>query len=136
MHSSFDWVPVVPELPDIVAYVEALEREIVGCVLNRAEVRGVSALKTFDPPIDQVEGLSVTGIRRMGKRLVLIFEDNLFLTVHLMIAGRLFWKKVNAKSGRDTLLVLRFDHGALFLRELAKKETGANLASSWRGITA
>lgn len=112
----------MPELPDIVVYLDALGREIVNKRLEQIVVRGVSVLKTFDPPIETCEGLTIRAVRRMGKRIVLEFEDDLFLVFHLMIAGRLFWKAKDIKATRDALAVLRFDDGALLYREVAKKK--------------
>ncbi|MDY7104279.1 MAG: DNA-formamidopyrimidine glycosylase family protein [Actinomycetota bacterium] len=119
----------MPELPDVVVYLEALDRHVVGQRLDRIDVRGISLLRTFDPPINEAHGKVVTGTRRLGKRLVLELEDDLFLVVHLMISGRLRWKddpkaKVPAKVG---LAAFRFDHGTLVLTEAASKKR----ASLW-----
>ncbi len=112
----------MPELPDVVVYLDAIEREVVGNEIQRIDVRGMAVLKSFDPPIMEAHGKKVTGIRRLGKRLVFELEDELFLVIHLMVAGRLFWVKADAKPGKDGLVVLRFEHGALLLREVAKKK--------------
>ena len=112
----------MPELPDVVVYLDAIERDIVGHRIERIDVRGMAVLKSFDPPISEAHGKTVTGTRRLGKRLVLELEDDLFLVIHLMIAGRLFWREPDVKPGRDGLLVARFEHGALLLREVAKKK--------------
>ena len=112
----------MPELPDVVVYLDAIEREVVGNEIQRIDVRGMAVLKSFDPPIMEAHGKTVTGIRRLGKRLVFELEDELFLVIHLMVAGRLFWVKADAKPGKDGLVVLRFEHGALLLREVAKKK--------------
>ncbi len=112
----------MPELPDVVVYLEAIERDIVGHTISRIDVRGLAVLRSYDPPINEAHGKTVLGTRRLGKRLVFELEDDLFLVIHLMIAGRLFWKDVDAKPGRDGLLIVRFEHGALLLREVAKKK--------------
>jgi formamidopyrimidine-DNA glycosylase len=112
----------MPELPDVVVYLEALERDIVGYTINRIDVRGLAVLKSFDPPVQEAHGKAVVGTRRLGKRIVMELEDDLFLVIHLMIAGRLYWKDADAKPGRDGLVMIRFDHGALMLQEVAKKK--------------
>lgn len=113
----------MPELPDVVVYLEVIERELVGRTINRIDVRGLAVLRSFDPPINETHGKVITGTRRLGKRLVFELEDDLFLVIHLMIAGRLYWKDdVAAKAGRDGLVMFRFDDGSLMLREVAKKK--------------
>lgn len=112
----------MPELPDVVVYLEAIERDLVGRRIERIDIRGLAVLKTFDPPVTAAHGKLVLGTRRLGKRLILELEDELFLVIHLMIAGRLFWKPVDVKPGRDGLVIVRFEHGALLLREVAKKK--------------
>ncbi len=112
----------MPELPDVVVYLEAVEREVVGRRIERVDVRGMAVLRSFDPPITEASAKLVLGTRRLGKRLVLELEDDLYLVIHLMIAGRLFWREPDAKPGKDGLVVIRFEHGALVLREVAKKK--------------
>ena len=114
----------MPELPDVVVYLEALARRVVGHPLVGVEVRGISVLRSFDPPIHLANGRTVQGTRRLGKRLVLELDEDLFLVVHLMVAGRLYWKddpkaKIPAKVG---VAALRFDHGTLLLNEAASKK--------------
>ena len=82
----------MPELPDVTAYVEALERRIVDHPLERVRLRSPFLVRTADPPIGALEGRRVLGLRRMGKRIVIAFEGDLFLVLHLMIAGRLHWR--------------------------------------------
>jgi formamidopyrimidine-DNA glycosylase len=82
----------MPELPDIVVYQEALERRVTGTILERASVGSPFLLRTVDPPIASVEGRRTIGVERLGKRLVLALDGDLFLVLHLMIAGRLHWK--------------------------------------------
>ncbi len=112
----------MPELPDVVVYLEAIEREVVGRRIERVDVRGMAVLRSFDPPITEASAKLVLGTRRLGKRMVLELEDDLYLVIHLMIAGRLFWREPDAKPGKDGLVVIRFEHGALVLREVAKKK--------------
>ncbi len=113
----------MPELPDVAAYLDAIDRHLVGHTIEAVEVRGMAVLRSFDPPISEIEGRRVAGTRRLGKRIVLELDDDLFLVIHLMIAGRLFWREVGAKTGgRDVLMALRLDNGTLILREVAKKK--------------
>jgi len=82
----------VPELPDVTVYVEALERRVLGAQLERVRVASPFVLRSVDPPIREADGRRVTGVRRLGKRVVLSLEPDLFLVIHLMIAGRLRWR--------------------------------------------
>jgi len=108
----------VPELPDITAYLVALEREIVGRVIERVRVASPIILRTFDPPIAAAEGKRVLGLRRMGKRVVFELEDELFLVIHLMIAGRLHWRERGARvPARVGHAALDLEHGTLVLTE-------------------
>jgi formamidopyrimidine-DNA glycosylase len=112
----------VPELPDIIAYAEALERHVVGHVVERVQLANPFVLRSVDPPLDALVGRTVRGVRRLGKRLVLDLGDSLFCVIHLMIAGRLRWRdprgKVPAKLGIATF---HFPHGRLFLTEAGTK---------------
>jgi len=81
----------MPELPDITVYIEALESRIVGQTLDRTRISKPFLLRSVDPPISAAHGKRVGGFRRMGKRIVIELEDDLFLVIHLMIAGRLRW---------------------------------------------
>ena len=102
----------MPELPDITVYLEALERRIVGGVLERAQIAGPFVLRTVEPPIREVEGRTVTAIRRVGKRIALGFDNHLWLVFHLMIAGRLHWKSKSVKpDGRRVLAAFDFGSG-------------------------
>jgi formamidopyrimidine-DNA glycosylase len=108
----------VPELPDITAYLEALDSRIIGARLERVEVRNPFLLRTADPPLSAVEGRTVCGLRRIGKRIVLAFDEQLFLVIHLMIAGRLHWTGQGAKAGgRNVLAVFVFSTGTMTLTE-------------------
>lgn len=108
----------MPELPDIVVYVEALERFTVGQTLEKLRVRSVSLLRTYDPPVSAVEGKKVRGFQRIGKRIVFEFEDDLFVVLHLMVAGRLRWvKKGQAVPNKVGLCAFDFPEGTLMLTE-------------------
>ena len=117
----------MPEYPDVVVYLEALERHIVGHAIENVRVKGISVLKSYDPPIDQLVGMEPTGTRRLGKRLILTFEDDLFLVIHLMVAGRLYWRDAGAKGNKNLLAGFDFEHGTLQLTEAASKKR----ASIW-----
>jgi formamidopyrimidine-DNA glycosylase len=112
----------MPELPDITLYVEHLERRVVGATLARVRVVSPSLLMTVDPPLEAVEGRRVTAVRRMGKRIVFVLEENLFLVLHLMVAGRLQWKDAGAKiPGRVGLAAFEFSTGTLVLTEASTR---------------
>lgn len=108
----------MPELPDIVVYVEALERRIVGQALRDVRLQTPFLLRTVDPPLSALSNKRVTGARRLGKRIVIALEDELYVVIHLMIAGRLHWRVKAAKArGRADLAVFEFDTGSLVLTE-------------------
>ncbi len=112
----------MPELPDIVSYCEALERHVAGRELVALTIRGPFLVRSVDPPVTSFVGRRVTGIERMGKRIVLAFGDGLFLVIHLMIAGRLRWRPPKGKvPGRGPLATFAFEHGSLFLTEAGTK---------------
>src|SRR5262245_59083518 len=112
----------MPELPDIVVYIEALEQRIVGRRLERVRILSPFLLRTAAPPIAAIEGRRVEGLRRMGKRIVVRFEGDLFLVLHLMIAGRLRWLGASDKPpGRITLALFDFDNGTLAFTEAGTK---------------
>src|SRR5438445_1136051 len=112
----------MPELPDITAYIEALESRIVGQPLERVRIPKPFLLRSVDPPISAANGKRVIGIRRMGKRIVLELEDDLFLVIHLMIAGRLRWVPAGAKvPGKLGLAAFDFPNGTLLLTEAGSK---------------
>jgi formamidopyrimidine-DNA glycosylase len=113
----------MPELPDVVVYLEALERFAGGQVLERARVVSISLLRTFDPPVSEVEGRRVVGFRRMGKRLVLELEDDLFMVFHLMIAGRFRWRVRGAAVPRKVgHAAFDFPNGTLVLTEQGSRK--------------
>jgi formamidopyrimidine-DNA glycosylase len=112
----------VPELPDIVVYVEALERRLCGRRLERVTLLSPFVLRSIDPPLSDVEGREVKRVTRLGKRIVLDVGDELFLIFHLMIAGRLRWRTSGQKTGvgpRMVLAQLEFENGRLLFTEAA-----------------
>jgi formamidopyrimidine-DNA glycosylase len=112
----------VPELPDIAVYIEALERRLVGQPIERVRLANPFILRTAVPPIASVEGKRVLGLRRIGKRIVLALEGELFLVLHLMVAGRLRWLARSAKPpGRLTLVTFEFPDGQLVFTEAGTK---------------
>ncbi|HEY6865649.1 MAG TPA: DNA-formamidopyrimidine glycosylase family protein [Candidatus Eisenbacteria bacterium] len=123
----------MPELPDIVVYCESLTPRIVGATFTRARVVGPNLLRTVEPPLESAEGRTVRGVRRLGKRIVIALQGDLFLVLHLMIAGRLHWRAVGAKApGRTGLAAFEFSTGTLLLTEAAKARGGAAHARSRR----
>jgi formamidopyrimidine-DNA glycosylase len=112
----------VPELPDIAVYIEALERRVVGQPIERIRLANPFLLRTAVPPIASAEGKRVVALRRIGKRIVLALEGELFLVLHLMVAGRLRWLARNAKPpGRITLATFEFPDGQLVFTEAGTK---------------
>src|SRR5713226_8182706 len=112
----------MPELPDIVAYSSALESRIVGQPLERIRLASPFLLRTAQPPITSAEGHIVRELRRIGKRVVIGVENNLWLALHLMIAGRLHWRAPAAKLvGRQSLAAFDFPNGSLVLTEAGAK---------------
>ena len=112
----------MPELPDVTVYLEALEQRILGATLQRVRLLTPFLLRSVDPPLSAVTGKRVTGLRRIGKRLVIALEDDLFLVIHLMIAGRLHWKAAGAKPpGKIGLAAFDFSTGTLLLTEAGTK---------------
>jgi formamidopyrimidine-DNA glycosylase len=108
----------MPELPDVTVYVEALRERIAGRCLEAVSVRGPFLLRSVAPPVSAVEGRRVVEIRRVGKRICIGVEGDLWLAIHLMIAGRLHWKKDAPKTtDRRVLAAFRFDSGILTLTE-------------------
>lgn len=108
----------MPELPDIVVYIEALERRILRQKLEQVRIASPFLLRTAVPPLQSVEGKTVTQIRRMGKRICIGFEDDLWLVLHLMIAGRLHWKQRGVKLARPRgLAAFDFPQGSLLWTE-------------------
>jgi formamidopyrimidine-DNA glycosylase len=112
----------MPELPDITVYVECLRSRIVGQALEKADIASPFLLRTVDPPISELSGRRIEEIERLGKRIVWRFEGELFLVLHLMIAGRLHWKPPGAKlPGKVGLAAFHFPSGTLTLTEAGSK---------------
>ncbi len=112
----------MPELPDVVVYCEAVEARVRGQPLAGARVVNPFVLRTVEPPLADLVGKRVDGVRRLGKRIVLDFEDDLHLVIHLMIAGRLRWLTKDRKPpGRITLALFDFPDGTLALTEAGTK---------------
>ena len=112
----------MPELPDITVYLDALAPRVLGRVLQRVDVVSPFVLRSVDPPLEACHGRRVAGLRRMGKRIVVALEGELFLVVHLMIAGRLQWRTGALKlARRRTLATFAFDSGTLVLTEAGTK---------------
>jgi len=112
----------MPELPDIAAYITALESRIIGQRLEKVRLGSPFLLRSVQPPLSESEGKVVTGLRRVGKRIAIGLEGDLWLVLHLMIAGRLHWKKPEVKlGGRQNLAAFDFPHGSLLLTEAGSK---------------
>ena len=112
----------MPELPDIVTYISALEPRIVGQPMERIRLNSAFLLRTAQPPLASVDGRIVRELRRVGKRIAIGLEDDLWLALHLMIAGRLHWRGREAKlAGRNSLAAFDFPDGALVLTEAGTK---------------
>ncbi|MGE5097789.1 MAG: Fpg/Nei family DNA glycosylase [Betaproteobacteria bacterium] len=115
----------MPELPDVTVYAEGLERHVVGRPLERVRLLSPFLLRSVDPPLDAVTGREVRGVRRIGKRLVLAFDEGLFLVMHLMIAGRLRWRGPAQKpgvAGKSLLASFHFPNGTLFFTEAGTRK--------------
>ena len=132
----------MPELPDIVVYIEALESRILGQSIQEIRLKTPFLLRTVDPPLDEFIGKTVRAVRRAGKRIVIGVDDDLYIVLHLMIAGRLHWKPRGAKAGsRSDLAAFDFPHGTLTLTEAGTKRRAslylvrgaANLVEHERG---
>src|ERR1044071_5162378 len=116
----------MPELPDILAYITALESRVVGRKLERIRIASPFILRTVSPKASELEGNRVLGLRRMGKRIVMDMEDELFIVIHLMIAGRLKWREKGAKvAGKIGLAAFDFENGTLLYTEASTKKRAA-----------
>jgi formamidopyrimidine-DNA glycosylase len=113
---------VMPELPDIAAYISALEPRVLGQELEQVRVASAFLLRTVQPPLGSAEGRAVRELRRIGKRIAIGMEGDLWLVLHLMIAGRLHWRPPGAKlAGRNSLAAFDFANGSLVLTEAGTK---------------
>jgi formamidopyrimidine-DNA glycosylase len=116
----------MPELPDVTVYIEALATRIGGARLERIRLANPFVLRSVEPPPAEVVGRTVTGVRRLGKRIVIALEGELFVLIHLMIAGRLHWKDAGAKlPGKIGLAALDFSTGTVTLTEAGSKRRAA-----------
>ena len=112
----------MPELPDIAAYLDALEFRVLGQPLEHIRLASAFLLRTAQPPLSTLEGRTVRELRRIGKRIAFGFGDDLWLVFHLMIAGRLHWRIAGAKlAGRKSLAAFDFPTGSLVLTEAGSK---------------
>jgi formamidopyrimidine-DNA glycosylase len=112
----------LPELPDIVVYIEALEKRILGHTLQGISIPGPFLLRTATPPLARVQGKKVVELCRLGKRICFGFEEDLWMVLHLMIAGRLHWREPRAKPAKTNLAVFDFDNGSLTLTEAGSRK--------------
>ncbi len=116
----------MPELPDIELYLHALRPRVIGQVLNQVRLASPFLLRSVEPPVGEIVGNRVIDVRRLGKRLVFVLEGDLFIVLHLMIAGRLRWKEASTKiPGRLGLAAFDFNEGTLLLTEASKKKRAA-----------
>jgi formamidopyrimidine-DNA glycosylase len=128
----------MPELPDVTVYVEAIAERVVGHKLRRALIRGPFLLRSVSPPVSAVEGKTVQQVRRVGKRIAIGFEGDLWMVLHLMIAGRLHWRDDTPKlSARGPLAAFEFDNGTLTLTEAGTQHRAAlHIVSGEAGLWA
>jgi formamidopyrimidine-DNA glycosylase len=128
----------MPELPDIAAYITALKPRMVGQPIQHVRLASPFLLRTVDPPIASMEGKKVRELRRIGKRIAIGVEDNLWLVLHLMIAGRLHWRSAGAKlGGRNYLAAIDFPNGSLVLTEAgAKRRASLHIIKGEEGLHA
>ncbi len=140
----------MPELPDITAYIEALRPRIVGSLLRRSRVISAFLLRTFEPPIEALDGRTIIGVERLGKRIVIAFDGELFAVIHPMIAGRLRWLDADAATpsakprpggarppgslfGKIALAEFQFDRGVLGITESSQKKRASLHIVAGRG---
>jgi formamidopyrimidine-DNA glycosylase len=128
----------MPELPDIVVYIEALEPRILGQTIEKVRIASPFLLRSIDPPVSSVEGATVTGLKRIGKRIAIGVTGDVWIVLHLMIAGRLHWRQRGASIGsRNSLLGLDFKHGSLVLTEAgSQRRASLHLARGGDGLAA
>lgn len=130
----------MPELPDIVAYIKALEARVLGQPLEEIQVHNPFVLRTVDPPLSEAIGMRVTQLRRLGKRIVIGLENDVFIVIHLMIAGRFQWKPKPtkpARPNRQTLATFTFPVGTLILTEAgSKRRASIHVVAGEKGLAA
>jgi formamidopyrimidine-DNA glycosylase len=126
----------LPELPDITLYLERLTPRILHQPLVRLSIRSPFVLRSVDPPLSELEEKRIVGLRRMGKRIVLELEGELFIVIHLMIAGRLQWYPPGKKAGGKLVLaIFEFPNGLLFLTEAgSKRRASIHLVAGKAGL--
>src|SRR5258708_2898907 len=127
----------MPELPDITVYIEALDQRIVSRKLEQVRFANPFLLRTVDPPVSAAQGRTVTRLRRVGKRIAIGMDNDVWLVLHLMIAGRLHWKKPLAPipGGRRGVAAFDFSNGALILTEAGtQKRASLHLVKGETGI--
>jgi formamidopyrimidine-DNA glycosylase len=126
----------MPELPDIAAYISALEPRIIGQSLEQVRLQSAFLLRTTHPPIARVEGCVTRELRRIGKRIAIGIENDLWLVLHLMIAGRLHWRPPKAKlTGRNNLAAFDFPKGSLVVTEAgARRRASLHLVNGEEGL--
>lgn len=133
MHGLWHSGITVPELPDITIYIEALEVRILHKRLERVTLNTPFLLRTVTPPLSEIQGREVTGLRRVGKRICIGFDNDLWLVLHLMIAGRLHW----GRAGRKPLALFEFDSGSLSLTEAGTQHRASlHLVEGGEGLRA
>jgi len=128
----------MPELPDITVYIEGLEQRILGHTLIHAQIASPFLLRTIEPPVSACVDHKVSSLRRVGKRIAIGFDNDVWLVLHLMIAGRLHWsEKAKKPDGRRTLAAFLFDNGCLTLTEAgSQKRASLHLAQGEAGLAA
>jgi formamidopyrimidine-DNA glycosylase len=125
----------MPELPDVTIYVEALRERIVGHRFERVVIRGPFLLRSVDPPLSAAGGQAVREVRRVGKRIAIGLESDLWMVLHLMIAGRLHWKSGPVKLGAKALATFQFDSGTLSLTEAGSQHRASlHMAAGEAGL--
>jgi formamidopyrimidine-DNA glycosylase len=128
----------MPELPDITVYIEALEQRICGHTLTHAKIASPFLLRTIEPPVEACVGHTVSSLRRVGKRIAIGFDNDIWLVLHLMIAGRLHWsERAKKPDGRRTLAAFLFDSGCLTLTEAgSQKRASLHIVAGQAGLAA
>jgi formamidopyrimidine-DNA glycosylase len=128
----------MPELPDVLAYLTGLERQIGGRTIEGLQLRSAFLVRTFEPKLDTAVGRRVTGFHRLGKRIVWKLEGDLYLVIHLMIAGRFHWKKAGTRPSRKVdLAAFHFDNGTMLLTDAgSKKRASLHVVSGEAGLAA
>lgn len=125
----------MPELPDVTIYIEALEKRILGRRLERVRVASPFLLRTVEPPLESAFGKKVVALRRLGKRICIGLENDVWLVLHLMIAGRLHWSVVGAKLNKKHLGAFDFENGSLLWTEAgSQKRASLHVAAGERGL--